>query len=435
MPTTLTADALGQYLRPGTRVYWPGCAGQSPLFEQWLRAEPDLASGVHFSGMWIPGVNRFDPTGLHAEARATAFFLLPELHAGWQRGAVDHLPLHYSEAVQWLGTPGRFDLLLLHLAPPDARGRCSLSLAADFTPAVLAGLTAGARVLAHINPQLPATRGPWVDAARIGAWVHADVPPLELHDGPLDSATDATTDTAIDAVARQVAGCIHDGDTLQFGLGRLQAAVMHALAGHRRLRIHSGMVSSGLLGLAAAGALAACEAGDDGPLPPVCTGVALGSSALYSRMADAELVRFAPVQHTHAQATLAGIPNFVSINSALEIDLLGQVNCETLHGRQVSGVGGLVDFLRGARASPGGRAIVAGTATAGRAGASRIVPLLAPGPVGVARGDVDLVVTEYGVARLRHLGVEARAKALISVAAPAHRAALEAAWHTLKCTL
>ena len=435
MPATLTANALRQYLRPGTRVYWPGCAGQSPLFEQWLRAEPELASGVHFSGMWIPGVNRFDPTGLHAEARATTFFLPPEFHAGLQRGAVDHLPLHYSEAVQWLGTPGRFDLLMLHLPPPDARGRCSLSLAADFTPAVLAGLAAGARVLAHINPQLPITRGPWVDAARIDAWVHAGVPPLALHDGPLDSATDATTDTAIDAVARQVAGCIHDGDTLQFGLGRLQAAVLHALVGHRRLRIHSGMVSSGLLGLAAAGALAACEAGDDGPLPPVCTGVALGSSALYSRMADAELVRFAPVQHTHAQTTLAGIPNFVSINSALEIDLLGQVNCETLHGRQVSGVGGLVDFLRGARASSGGRAIMAGTATAGRAGVSRIVPQLAPGPVGLARGDVDVVITEHGVAQLRHLGVEARAKALISVAAPTHRAGLEAAWHTLKRTL
>lgn len=424
---TLTPELLAQHLRPGTRVYWPGCAGQSPLFEQWLRAAPEQAADVHFSGMWIPGVNRFDPTTLHADARATTFFLPPDFHAGWQRGAVDHLPLHYSQAVQWLGTPGRFDVLLLHLAPPDAQGRCSLSLAADFTPAVLAGLAAGARVLAHINPQLPATRGPWVDASRIHAWAHADLPALRLAGTAPDAATEA--------VARHVAGCTRNGDTLQFGLGRLQSAVLRALAGHRGLRIHSGMVSDGLLGLATAGALAPCGSGPDGLRPPVCTGVALGGSALYARMADAELVRFAPVQHTHAQATLAGIEQFVSINSALEVDLLGQVNCETLAGRQVSGVGGLVDFVRGAAASAGGRAIVAGTATAGRAGVSRIVPLLAPGPVGVARGDIDIVVTEHGVAQLRHLGMQARAQALIGVAAPAHRAALEAAWHTLKRTL
>ena len=427
MPANLTADLLAQHLRPGARAYWPGCAGHSPLFEQWLRGQPDLAAGVHFSGMWIPGVNRFDPTALHAGARATTFFLPPELHAGWQRGAVDHLPLHYSQAVQWLGAPGRFDVLLLHLAPPDAQGRCSLSLAADFTPAVVAGLAAGARVLAHINPRLPTTAGPAVHASQITAWVHADLPPLTLDDAPPDAATEA--------VARQLAGCIRNGDTLQFGLGRLQAAVLRALAGHRGLRIHSGMVSDGLLGLAEAGALAVCERGADGPRPPVCTGVALGGPALYSRMVDAELVRFAPVQHTHAQATLAGLQGFVSINSALEIDLLGQANCETLGGRQVSGVGGLVDFLRGARASPGGRALLAGTATAGRAGVSRIVPLLPPGPVGVARGDIDTVVTEHGAAHLRHLGVDARASALIAVAAPQHRQALEIAWHTLRRTL
>lgn len=427
MPATLTPELLAQQLRPGARVYWPGCAGHSPLFERWLRAAPDLAAGVHFCGMWIPGVNRFDPTALHADARATTFFLPPELHAGWQRGAVEHLPLHYSDAVQWLGAPGRFDVLLLHLAPPDAQGRCSLSLAADFTPAVLAGLAAGARVLAHINPRLPTTRGPAVHVSQITAWVHADLPPLTVDEAPPDPATEA--------VARHVAGCIQDGDTLQFGLGRLQAAALRALGGHRRLRIHSGMVSDGLLGLAAAGALAGCESSADGAVPPVCTGVALGGSALYSRMTDAELVRFAPVQYTHAHATLAGLRGFVSVNSALQIDLLGQVNCETLGGRQVSGVGGLVDFMRGARASPGGRALVAGTATAGRVGASRIVPLLPPGPVGVARGDIDTVVTEHGAAQLRHLDTDARAQALIKVASPGHREALQAAWHTLRRTL
>jgi acyl-CoA hydrolase len=157
---------------------------------------------------------------------------------------------------------------------------------------------------------------------------------------------------------------------------------------------------------------------------------------LYSAVADPALMRFAPVEHTHAQATLAALPRLHAVNSALQIDLLGQVNVSTLAGRCVSGVGGLVDFLRGARASAGGRGIVAATAEVPARGAvpahSRIVPLLDAGPVGVARGDVDTVVTEHGAAPLRALGEDARAQALIAIAAPSQRAALQEAWHTLR---
>jgi acyl-CoA hydrolase len=423
MPELLSPARLGAWLHPGARVYWPGCAGHSPLFAQWLHEAPGLAAGVWFCGMWIPGVNRFDPTALHADARASSFFLSPDWHAGWQRGALDHLPLHYLDAQRWLATPGRFDVLLLHLAPPDADGRCSMGLAADFTPGVLAAADAGVAVLAHVNPRLPRTSAPGVPVERITAWVEAAAPPLSLHD--------AAPDDALRAVARQVAALVRDGDTLQFGLGRLQGAVLAELRAHRGLRVHAGMVSDGLLGLLHSGALAPLSTA----LPPVCAGVALGSPALYAAVSDAALMRFAPVEHTHAAATLAATPKLVAINSALEVDLLGQVNCETLDGRQVSGVGGLVDFLRGARASPGGRGIVAATATVGRGSRSRIVVQLPAGPVGVARGDVDHVVTEHGVAALRGLGVDARARALIAIADPAQRPALEEGWHTLRRTL
>jgi acyl-CoA hydrolase len=423
MPQTLTPALFARYLRAARHVHAPGCAGHSPLLEQWLRAAPEAAAGVRFSGVWIPGVNRFDPTTLHADARATTFFLSPDLRAGWERGATDHLPLHYSEIVRWLATPEHYDLVLLHLAPPDAQGQCSLALAADFAPSALEGLASGAAVLAHLNPRLPRTAGPTVPMARITAWVEADMPPLTM---PAE-----VPDDTLRAVAKQVAALVHDGDTLQFGLGKLQTAVLAQLHSHRGLRVHAGMVSDGLLGLRDADALAAPARG----VPPVCTGVALGGPALYDAVADAGLVRFAPVAHTHAQATLAAIPNFTAINSALEIDLLGQVNCETLGGEQISGVGGLVDFMRGARASTGGRSIVAATATVGRHARSRVVPQLPPGPVGVARTDIDTVVTEHGAAHLRHLGVDARAQALIAVAAPAHREALQEAWHTLRRTL
>lgn len=422
-PQPLTATRLAEFLRPGRRVYWPGCAGQSLLFTQWLQEQPELADGVEFCGVWIPGVNRFDPSGLHLRARASTFFLSADLRAGWERGAIDYLPLHYTEIARHLATPARFDVLMLHLSPPDEQGLCSLGLAADFTPAVLRGISADTIVLAHLNPNLPRTRGPALPLARINAWVEQAAPLLHV--------ADEREDPVLDQVAAQVARLVCDGDTLQFGLGRLQSCVLGALRQHRRLRLHAGMVSDGLLQLIEAGALAAPSLA----LPPVCTGVALGSEALYRAVARPELVRFESVDYTHAQATLAGQSNLVAINSALEIDLFGQVNSETLQGRQMSGVGGLVEFVRGARASPGGRAVIAATATAGRQRRSRIVPRLDSSLVAIARTDIDCVVTEHGCASLRQLGVDSRAQALIAIAAPEHRETLQAAWHNIRTSL
>ncbi len=424
MPQLLTPDTLARCLRAGQRVYWPGCAGHSSLFQAWFDACPEMADGVCFCGVWIPGINTLDPTRWHARARAETFFLTPELHASWQRGAVDHRPWHYSQMARWMSQPGHFDVLLLQVAPPDAQGRCSLSVAADFTPIVLQARQPGTVVLAHVNPRLPATAGPSVAVADITAWVEADAPVLTL--------PEPTLDDALQTLAAQVAGQVRDGDTLQFGLGRLQSAVLAALAAlraHRGLRLHSGMVSDGLLALQQAGVLALADAAG----PPVTTGVALGSQRLYQALADPALARFAPVSHTHDAAVLAALPRLLSINAALEVDLLGQVNGETLAGQQRSGTGGLLDFMRGARASPQGRSLIALNATAGRSRRSRIVPLL-QGPVTVSRADVDTVLTEHGVADLRDLGVDARAQALTALAAPEHRAGLAEAWHTLRRT-
>ncbi|MBL8327901.1 MAG: acetyl-CoA hydrolase [Rubrivivax sp.] len=420
MPQTLTRASFLQSLQPGTRVYWPGCAGHSPLFERWLQGQPRQAAGVSFCGVWIPGVNRFDPTALHPDARARVCFLPPALHAAQDRGAIDLMPLHYSDMQRWLGTPGRFDLLLLQVAPPDAQGRCSLSVAADFTPAVLAAAGPEARVLAHVNPQLPATRGPWVDVSRIHAWVQTSCEPLTVADEPPHAASAA--------LAAQVLTLARDGDTVQLGLGRLQAAVLQALQVRRGLRLHSGMVSDGLLGLLQAGALAPRNAQE----PPVCTGVALGSPRLYEALADPSLARFEPVSFTHAQATLAAVPQLLSVNAALQVDLFGNVNVEWLDGRRVSGIGGLLDFVRGARLSAGGRSVLALNATAAGGRVSRIVPQLAAGCTSVPRSDVDWVATEWGVVCLRERDAESRAQALIGLACPEHRSELQQAWHTLR---
>lgn len=414
MPRQLDASSIFDYLRPGTEIYTPGCAGHSLLFESWLREAPERCAQLRFTGVHIPTVNRFDFAGLDPQARQRTIFLSGDLRASWLAGRVDYLPMSYSSTWQWLVEQVRFDVALVQVAPPDAQGQCSLGVACDFTPAAW---PRAARVLAHVNPSMPRTRGPSIPWSRIDAAIE--------HDSPLLQAPDPPPDDSMDRVAARIAGLVSDGATLQLGLGRLQSAVLRALHDRRDLRIHSGMVSDGLLGLIEANALA--EADD-----AVVAGVALGTDALYA--AVAERVRFREVGHTHDHGVLRAIPRMTAINSALSVDLLGQVNGEYLGGRQLSGVGGLPDFLRGARQAPGGRGIIALSASTSK-GESRIVPMLPSGPVSVARIDADFIVSEHGVADLRHLDVHARAQAIIALADPAHRESLERAWHELARTL
>jgi acyl-CoA hydrolase len=188
------------------------------------------------------------------------------------------------------------------------------------------------------------------------------------------------------------------------------------------------MVSDPLLKVLDAGVLA--ETTD-----AVTTGVALGSATLYDRVARDDRVRFRPVGFTHAIARLADIPRLVAVNSLIEIDLFGQGNAEFLGQAQVSGGGGLTDFLRGAALSAGGRPVCALVSTAKGGSISRIVPRLAHGAATVSRADMGVVVTEHGSADLRGLDVEARAQALISLAAPAHRDWLGAAWREMRSSM
>ena len=410
MPALLDASSFHDHLRPGTEVYTAGCAGHSLLFESWLQQAPERCASVRFTGVHIPTVNRFDFASLHPTARQRTIFLSAELRESWLAGRVDYLPMSYSATYQWLSQEAEFDVALVQVAPPDDEGQCSLGVAADFTPAAW---PRARHVLAHVNPRMPRTHGPSIPWSRIDAAIE--------HDGPLLEAPDPAPDPAMDAVAARIATLVPDRATLQLGLGRLQSAVLRALRGRRGLRLHTGMVSDGLLGLIEDGALAPA-------LDAVVAGVALGSQALYEAVAGR--VQFREVGHTHDHGVLRAIPRLTAINSALSVDLLGQVNGDCLGGRQLSGIGGLPDFLRGARQAPQGRGIIALPAATPK-GQTRIVPMLPAGPVSVARIDADCVVTEHGVADLRHLDVHGRAHAIIAIADPAHRESLERAWRDI----
>lgn len=419
IPDRMTVlDAVAR-VAEGTRgrTYVAGCSGEPLAVAQALRVAPELADGMTFHGVWIPGVNRTDWAGLHAGARAETIFLSPELRASFADRRTAFRPLSYVQTARVLAREAS-EAAFCVVSPPDENDQVSLGVSADFSEAALR--LAGTRV-ALINPHMPAPpNAPKLPLSWFDIVVEDDTPLLTVEDAPLDPA--------FALIAGHIAERIPDRATLQFGLGKVQAAILRALSAKRELRIHSGMVSDPVLDLLDSPVLAR-------DANAITAGVAIGSARLYRTLADDPRVRFAPVSFTHDLRTLADLPRFCAINSVFEVDLFGQANAEFLDGRQVSGAGGLVDFLRGARYSEGGLAITALLSTARGGSVSRIVPRLAQDAVTIARADMGLVVTEHGVADLRTGDIEARARALIAVAAPAHRAGLEAAWDEMRSAM
>ncbi len=393
----ISARAAAELGRGAGRLLVAGCAGEPGAVLDAVAGQPDLWRGVRITGAFIPGVNDRPYGALAPQGSAETIFATTGLR---DAPGTAFLPLHYTSFWERLARPGMVDLVYMTVPPPRG-GTVGFGACCDFAPAAIA---AGARLVGVVNPAMPdVPDGPRLPLDRFEALCEGD--------GWLPELPEADPDPASLAIAGHVLGLLRPGGTLQLGLGRLQTAILRALQGSglRGLRYHAGMISGGMEG-----------ALSQGVFDEATTGVALGDRGFYARLPDLPL-RFAPVGWTHAISTLAAVPGLVSVNSVLQVDLSGQANGEFLGGRQISGHGGMVDFLRGARLSEGGRAVLALPATA-RGGESRIVPRLDAGvPVSVARADVDLVVTEHGVADLREASLGDRARRLAAIAAPEHR--------------
>jgi acyl-CoA hydrolase len=400
--------AFAATLRPGRRLYVAGCGGQPDAVRDALAARPEALKGSVIAGVWIPGVLGRDMSALGATVET--IFMTPELRAGFAAGRVRHRPLHYSDAYAWLSGPARMDVALLRVSPPR-NGMVSLGLAHDFSPAAVAS---GAEVVAVVDPAVPfVPDGVTLPLSRIAALVDGA--------SPLPDLRDAAPSPAFTAMARHAASLIRDGDTVQSGIGPAAAAVLRMLSSHRRLSLHAGLLSDAGLDLLR-----------DGAARRATAGVWLGSAGRAAELAEERRVAWRPVGHTHDILTLAAIPNFVAINSAVEVDLFGQTNSEVIGGRQISGHGGAADFARGARRSPGGRSLVTLLSTGGK-GVSRIVAALSRAtPVAVTRADADYLVTEHGVADLCHTDLDTRAERLIAIAAPEHRETLAREWEGIR---
>lgn len=410
-----TLWAFRHALPEQARIYVAGCSGEPIALARFIEENPAWAAGVTFFGVWIPGVNSIDWASLHKNARSESIFVTPATQGSFRNGRHTLRPLSYTQSVNWLRNT-EVDGAIVMVSPETTSGQHSLGVSADFSGLLLK--REGVPVVGLINPAMPAPRyGVSVASERLTFCTVSHETLITVPPGQLSKT--------FQSIGRKISTLIDDGDALQFGLGTVQQAVLESLSGHRNLRVHSGMVSDPIVRLLASGAIA-------NQRRAVTTGVAIGSSTLYGTACTDDRFFFAPVQYTHAIKTLATTPQFKAINSCISVDLFGQANAEFIGTRQISGTGGLCDFLRGASASDGGRGIIALASTAKNGSISRIVPRLDPNAVSVARGDVATVVTEHGIADLRHCSIEERAERLISIADPAFRTDLASAWEGMR---
>ncbi|MBB1634919.1 hypothetical protein A9975_29185 [Cupriavidus sp. UME77] len=326
-------------------------------------------------------------------------------------GLLDIYPVHYSALPALLASTLRPDVMLLQLSRPDGAGQYSLGVACDFQ------LTASRNarvVIAEVNAHAPFSPGALLpDDVRIDHVVRSDLPLVE--------APRAARDDISDRIASHVAGLIEDGATLQMGVGSVMDAVCRALATHKDLGVHGGILTDGLADLMRQGVVTNARKGSH--VGQSVVGSLLGTRHLFEFADNNAQISLAETHVTHSPESLARQLRLCSINSAVEVDLTGQVNAEMSGGRYIGAVGGQLDYLRAAARSPGGASIVALPSTARGGSVSRIVADL-NGPVTTPRSDVGYVVTEWGVARLKDRPLADRVRAMIAIAHPDHRDAL-----------
>jgi acyl-CoA hydrolase len=324
-------------------------------------------------------------------------------------GALDVLPCHVSELPGAIES-GRLpvDVVLVQVAPAGPDGRHSLGLVADYVQPAIAKARV---VVAEVNDRVPRTRGAGVQPSELDHTVHTSRPLIAVEAPELDDVSRR--------IGEHVASLLPPQPVLQLGLGKVGYAVAAALHDRRDIALHTGVVGDWLVDLYAAGVVDNRHKPLDTGL--TVTGTVVGTQRLYDFVDDSDAVEMRGIDHTHAVSTLARLDRFVAVNAALEVDLTGQVNAEVLGGHHVGAVGGQVDFVRAAMASPGGRSIIALPSTTRGGKASRIVFRLGDGVVTTSRADADLVVTEHGIADLRGMTVHERARRLIAIADPAHQ--------------
>jgi acyl-CoA hydrolase len=404
---------LARFIRPGDTVVWAqGAAEPLTLSEAVVAQRHAIGPITVFLG---PGYSET----LQPE-HADRLTFLGMSGVGTRRRLVDAgvlrlIPCQLSDVESLFDSRIlKADVVMLHLSPPAASsGEYSMGLVNDYLKIAMRQARV---VIAQVNDRLPWTYADQpLDMNRVDYIVRSSRPPLE-HATREPTASDRK-------IAQQVAELVPDGAVIQMGIGATPCAILDALHGHRRLGLHSGMVSDAIVDLINSGAVTNETKPFDRDAS--VTGTLLGTRKLYDFAHRNRALRMVPLSVTHNIELLTRIDKFTSLNSAVEVDLTGQVNAEVAGGTYIGAVGGQVDYVRAARRSRGGKSIIALPATARGGKVSRIVASLNDPVVTTARSDVDIVVTEHGAAHLRGISLEERARRMIAIAHPDFREALE----------
>ena len=343
--------------------------------------------------------------------RHNAIFIGANVREAVNDGRADYTPVYLSE-VEELFESGAMplDVALIQVSPPDRHGFCSFGVGVDTT---LTAAKCARYVIAQVNDQMPRTYGDsFIHLNQIDTFVESSRPLCEL---PEPEISDLHM-----AIAKNVASLIEDGAVLQTGIGGIPDAVLRFLMDRKDLGVHTELVSDGVIPLIKAGVIT----GSRKNFKPrkIILGFVLGTKKLFEFVDNNPIFEFHPSAYTNDPVRIARNDKMVAVNSALQIDLTGQVCSDSVGTYFYSGIGGQVDFLRGASHAKGGKPIIALPSTAKRGAISRIVPMLEPGAgVVTSRGLIRYVVTEYGVAYLHGKSIRERAKALIEVAHPKFR--------------
>jgi 4-hydroxybutyrate CoA-transferase len=415
-PTWVSAEHAVAVIESGQRVFIHSISGAPQLLIEAMVARAPELREVEIVHIHTEGTAPYAAAEHARSFRANTFFVAANTREAVQTGRADYLPVFLSE-IPLLFRRGilPLDVALISVSPPDKHGYCSLGGAVDVT---LAAVQVARRVIAQVNQNVPRTHGDGLIHVR---QLHALV---EGH-LPLPEHRPAQINDTERAIGRHVAALVDDGATLQMGIGAIPDAVLAALGHHRKLGIHTEMFSDGVLPLIEKGVIT----GENKKIRRgrIVAGFVNGTRKLYDFIDDNPSVALLDVQFVNDTAIIRQNPKVTAINSAIEVDLTGQVCADSLGERQFSGVGGQMDFVRGASLSEGGKPIIA-LPSVTRRNESRIVPVLKPGAgVVTTRAHVHYVATEYGVVNLYGKNLRQRAKALIEIAHPSHRAALEEA--------
>lgn len=416
----INRDDFPKLLKEGQRVYVGGSSNEPHGLLNILEQHAESAKGVTFIQQPLAALNKRDLSSLHDTACQETFFMTPFLQEGLKQGKVKFIPMQMRAIYDYLQTTP-LDVVLIQAAR-DRQGVLRFGPNIDYVGAVMdrpskdgpaknrpAKNRSSINVL-EVNSAIVAPAGsPIVDESKVDYYIETDHADLQCPQADID-------ETSMQ-IGEQIASLIKDGDCLQIGIGAVPAAIMSKLENKNDLGFHSGLINDDVMKLIQRGNLTGSRKPIDKHIH--ITGMALGSTELVDWLANTPEVVFKSANYTHEVSVISQLDHFVSINSAVEVDLVGQVNAEVTAGKQISGTGGSVDFMRAARTCKDGRSIVALSSTARKGTVSRIVGKVEM--VTALRTDVDIVVTEFGVADLRSASLDERAEALIAIAHPDFR--------------